>query len=135
MQRGRKGPLKLLDVAVTDVCPRPVPPAELTDEERDAWIVLCNALPGGYFNEPTFATLTQYCRHVVIARHLAELIHRLSAKKKLDVRQYRSLIREHRAVTLAIYNCLRAMRLTHLSVKPSSRSPIPANAMPRPWET
>jgi hypothetical protein len=132
-QRGRKSPLKLVEMAVGDICPRPVPPAELSDEEAAEWVALCNSLSPDYFTRPTHATLAQCCRHVVIARRLAELIHRLEKRKKFDERRYARLIKEHRAETLAITNCLRALRLTHLSIKPSSRSPIPASPLPRPW--
>jgi hypothetical protein len=134
-QRGRKSQLSLLEAAVTDVVPRPQPPAELTAEQSAEWIVICNSVPADYFSQPTHATLVQYCRHVVVARHLAELIQRCGKSKKIDTRQYRFLIREQRAETQAIYACLRSMRLTHLAIKPSSRSAIPSNPMPRPWET
>ena len=133
-QRGRKSELKLIVAAVGDICARPSPPGELSDEEAAEWVAICNSLSPDYFTRPTYATLTQCVRHVCIARHLAELIHRLSAKKKFDLRQYRSLIREHRSETSAITNCLRALRLTHLAIKPSSRTPIPASSVPRPWE-
>jgi hypothetical protein len=115
-----------------DIVERPQPPAELGPEERDEWIALCNAVPATYFPRATHMVLVQYCRHVVIARHLAELIQRMSAKKKFDLRQYRQLIREHRAETQAIYGCLRSMRLTHLATYQRDRTPIP-EATPKPW--
>ena len=134
MQRGRKSRLSLLDVALTDVVPWPEPPAELTADEAAEWIAICNSVPADYFAQPTYSTLMQYCRHVVVAQHLAELIQRCRKSKKFDA-QFRSLLREQRAETLAIYGCLRSMRLTHLAVKPSSRAAIPSNPMPKPWES
>jgi hypothetical protein len=115
-----------------DVVERPKPPAELSAEEADEWIALCNAVPATYFPASTHMVLVQYCRHVVIARHLSELIRRTSAKKKFDLRQYRQLIREHRAESVAIQSCLRQMRLTHMATYQRDRSPIPEPA-PRPW--
>ena len=135
MQRGRKSALSLLETAMTDICPRPEPPAELSEEEGAEWIEMCNAVPADYFDKPAQVVLAQYCRHVVVARHLSELIRRCEKSKKFDAKQFRFLIREQRAETLAIYGCLRSMRLTHLAIKPSSRTPIPSNPMPRPWET
>ena len=57
VQRGRKSQLSLLDAAVTDVVPRPHPPAELTAEESAEWIAICNSVPADYFSQPTHATL------------------------------------------------------------------------------
>ena len=133
VQRGRKSPLTLLETAVTDDCPRPEPPAELTAEEASEWVALCNVVPANYFNRAAQTTLTQYCRHVAVARHLAQLIHRCRQSKKFDV-QYRQLIREQRGETQAIYACLRSMRLTHLSIR-SGRPAVAASPVPRPWET
>jgi hypothetical protein len=132
VQRGRKSALSLLETAMTDVVvPRPQPLAELSDEEALEWIEMVNVVPADYFNRPAQTVLGQYCRHVVAARHLAQLIRQ---SKKFDA-QYRQLLREQRAETQAIYGCLRSLRLTHLSVKPSSRTMVAASPMVRPWET
>ena len=132
-QRGRKSALSLLEVAVTDICPRPQPPAELTDEEATEWAAIVNSTPPDYFNQPNQVILKQFCKHVVTARRLAEMI-RACGTEKFDAK-FRFLLREARGESQAICSCLRALRLTHLSVKPSSRTAFASSPVPKPWET
>jgi hypothetical protein len=133
MVRGRKSAAsQTLIAASTDVDPRPTPPETLTDEEACEWIAIVNSLPADYFAKPAQATLAQFCRHVIIARRLAELIR--ACGKKFDAR-YRTLLREHRAETATVMALLRSMRLTILSIKGPSRAPIPASSFPKPWES
>lgn len=116
-----------------DVVERPRPLPELTEEEAEEWVRICNAVPATYFVPATWVMLASYCRHVAIARHLAQLIQRMSkTRRKFDLDRYRVLIREHRGETLAIYACLRGMRLTHLSTYAHDRAPLP-EATPKPW--
>lgn len=116
-----------------DVVERPRPLPELGIEEAEEWVRICNAVPADYFPPATWVTLAQYCRHVVIARHLWQLIVRAGkSKRRLDAANYRSLIREHRAEGVAINACLRSMRLTHLSTYNHDRKPLP-EATPKPW--
>jgi hypothetical protein len=136
-QRGRKSALKLLDVVATetDVVPRPQAPAELSAEEAEEWIALVNAMPADYWPRVTHPNLVQLVRHIVSARRVSQMIERVVSGRKFKPVEYRRLLGMQRAETLAIINLLRSMRLTQLSIKPSSRTPIVANAMPRPWET
>lgn len=117
----------------TDVIPRPQPPAELSADERGHWVDLVNALPAGYFPQATLGVVRQYCRHMTVAAHLAELRHKCEAGK-FSWQRYKGLIKEQRAESLIIQNLLRSMRLTHLSIKPSDRTPMPDDAGPKPWE-
>jgi hypothetical protein len=133
-QRGRKSALSLLEVAVTDICPRPQPPAELNDEERDEWVRMCNGLPEDFFSRPTQTILGQLCRHQIVAKRLAAMIH-AKGTEKFDAK-LRFLLREQRNESMIIIGLLRSLRLTPLSVKQGSRSPIAArDSMPRPWES
>lgn len=118
----------------TDLVPRPQPLAELSDEEAAEWVALCNVVPADYFPGATHMIVASYCRHVVIARHLAELIERCAKRRPFPTREYLGLIREQRGQTQAIYACLRSMRLTHLATYNKDRAPIAAD-VPKPWET
>lgn len=137
VQRGRKS-AAATEIAMveglTDIVPRPHPPAELSDEEAVEWVVICNAVPAGYFPSATHMVVVQYCRHVVVARHLSELIHKCERGRRFDLGQYRRLCSLQQRETLAIYGCLRSMRLTHLATYSRDRSPIPTE-MPKPWES
>jgi hypothetical protein len=136
VQRGRKSAgsreIALL-VSPGDAIARPEPPAELSAEERYEWIDLCNALPATYFPPATRMMLVQYCRHVVVGRHYAKLIHHCEDTVPFDEERYAKLCRCQRQETLAIYSCLRAMRLTHLASYATDRAAIPTE-MAKPWE-
>lgn len=73
--RGRTS-LASLSIVQTGVeeSPRPSPPAELSKEQRMEWLAVVNRLPGDWFQPETYPMLAQYCRHVVSARRVAELI-------------------------------------------------------------
>jgi hypothetical protein len=131
-QRGRKTELKLIEPASTDNCERPDAPSSLTGEQRDEWISLCNSLPPDFFPRPVQGILEQLCRHRIVARRLAEMIH-ATGVEKFDAR-LRYLLREQRNESMTIVGLLRQLRLTPMSVKPSSRTAIPSSTFPKPWE-
>jgi hypothetical protein len=136
--RGRRESAAARDVVLIrdddgEVLERPKPLPELTPEEADEWRYICNAVPATYFPPATWMMLVQYCRHVVFARHLAQMIRQVqSTRKKFDLNQFRVLLREHRAEGAAIAGLLRSMRLTHLSSYADDRTPLP-EAAPKPW--
>lgn len=135
-QRGRKSKASqeiVLLATPGEALARPEPPAELSAEERYEWIGICNALPAGYFPPATRMMVVQYCRHVVVARHYAELIHKCERAKPFDEKRHGWLCRHQRQETTMIYNCLRSMRLTHLASYATDRAAVP-DEMAKPWE-
>jgi len=52
---------------------RPSPPDGLTDEQSIEWRAVVDRMPGEWFPPETHGMLAQFCRHVVSARHVAEL--------------------------------------------------------------
>ena len=56
---------------------RPDPPADLTPEQAHEWQSVVNRMPADWFPRETHALLVQFCRHVVSARRIAELIENL----------------------------------------------------------
>jgi hypothetical protein len=108
------------------------PPAPIEGLSRDAtqeWRALCAGVPPGYFKPISFPLLGQLCQHLAIAKHLAKLIHR----ERSFSTNYMRLIREHRAETKAVLNCLRALRLTPLSNYARDRASLPEAPLPKPW--
>src|SRR4051812_31613878 len=55
---------------------RPKCPHDLNDEESEVWFTVINRLPADWFPEETHPILSQYCRAVIQARRVAELIER-----------------------------------------------------------
>lgn len=116
------------------VLERPAPLPELTPEERDEWIALCNAVPATYFPPATWQLVASYCRHVVLARHLWQMAQAIQKRpaKTFKLEDYLRVLREHRAEASAISAHLRTLRLTHLSAYAHDRAPLP-EATPKPW--
>jgi hypothetical protein len=54
--------------------PRQPPPDVLTDEEAVEWQAVVNRMPADWFPRETHAMLIQYCRHVVTARRVSEMV-------------------------------------------------------------
>jgi hypothetical protein len=113
---------------------RPRPPAGLTVEEADEWIGLCNAVPATYFPPATWHVVTSLCRHIVVERHIAQMIAHVehSTKKNFDLAKYERLIRHLRSESEMIAKLLRTLRLTHLAAYAKDRAPLP-EAVPKPW--
>lgn len=58
---------------------RPDPPDELNEEQADEWRAVVGRLPADWFPRETQGMLAQYCRHVVAARRVAQMITALEA--------------------------------------------------------
>jgi hypothetical protein len=75
-QRGRKSlaAVSVRAVTLSDVVPRPDAPGDLTNEQAAEWRAVVDRMPADWFQRETHALLAQYCRHVVAARRISELI-------------------------------------------------------------
>jgi hypothetical protein len=118
-----------------DIIDRPAPVPGLTPEQRDEWITICNAVPATYFPPATWYVVASLCRHVVVERHIAQMIAHVerSTKAKFDLDKYERLIRNLRSESEMVSKLLRTLRLTHLSAY-ADRTEVPA-ATPKPWLT
>ncbi|MGE4338897.1 MAG: hypothetical protein AB7E55_23420 [Pigmentiphaga sp.] len=77
--RGRKSSADLAVVTADGLAAirRPDPPNELTGEQAHEWRCVVNRLPAEWFPRETHGMLAQYCRHVVAARRVAQMIQSL----------------------------------------------------------
>lgn len=84
---------------------RPVPPDELTCDQANEWRSVVSRMPADWFPRETHAMLIQYCRHVVTARHVAEMIEdfRVDDSSDQTIETYNKLLimqeREGRAMS------------------------------------
>ena len=80
------------------------PPHDLTDEAVEVWVKVVNSEPASWFTPATMPLLAQYCRHVIEARRIGELIERATGDKNLSVQDYDKLLsmqgRESNALAL-----------------------------------
>ncbi len=82
--RGKKSAAALAVVqpaGITSIL-RPVAPDELSSEEAHEWRPIVNRMPADWFPRETWPLLVQYCRHIVTARHVAQMIDNFLADDK-----------------------------------------------------
>lgn len=132
--RGRKSSaaLQVLRDPVETV-PRPDVPYDLTDEQGEEWIAIVNTMPADWFMRGNYALLGQYCRHVVAARRIAQLIEQAAGGEGLDRKEFVELLKQQEAESRAIMTLLRSMRLTQQSVFRSETTKHPKRVK-KPWD-
>lgn len=101
--RGRTSAASLSVVSNVVAIPRPKAPHELNDEQAAEWQAIVDRMPADWFGRETHPMLVQYCRHVVTARRVAELIERAESRDDLEIGEYDKLLimqeREGRAMS------------------------------------
>lgn len=134
-KRGRKSTASLATVtkeSLIEAIPRPDAPYDLTDEQSEEWRAVVNRLPAEWFPRETWALLSQYCRHIVNARRVAQLVGQAEHRKNLDVAEYDKLLAMQEREGRAICALARAMRLTQqTSYDKSKKKPLQVR---KPWE-
>jgi hypothetical protein len=120
-QRGRNK-LSVVTGSAISAVDRPEPLADLTPEQRIEWVLVVNSLPADWFPGETLATLAQYCKHVVAAKHVAELITEAEAQKALDVKAYGDLLRMQIAESKMIVTLATKMRITQQATYDKSKT-------------
>lgn len=97
---------------VVEVQPRPIAPPELTDEQAIEWDAIVSRMEADWFGRETHGVLAQYCRHVVAARKVAQLIQACEASNSLDVEEYDRLLKMQEREGRALSSLANRMRLT-----------------------
>lgn len=121
---------------------RPPVPYELDDEEATVWCGVVDRMPATWFGSETFPLLVQYCRHVVRARRVAQLIrhHEQPPKPKkgeqaaeLDIDAYNKLLIMQDRESRAIATLATKMRIAQQSTidKEAKKNHV---GLKRPWE-
>lgn len=137
---GQRGPKSVAEVATVaspsfEKVSRPDAPYDLTDEESEEWWAVVNRLPADWFPRETHGHLAQYCRHVVAARRVAQLINdTLNASADgVDVDTLDKLYKMQERESRAISSLATRMRLTQQATyDKSKKKPTMAR---KPWES
>lgn len=135
--RGRTSAAALIATPVVSVMDRPDAPYDLTDEQAQEWWAVVNRMPGDWFPRETHGLLAQYCRHVVGARRVAQLLAALESPKvkgeAMDLGAYDKLLKMQEREGRAISSLATRMRLTQQTTYDrSKKKPVHAK---RPWES
>lgn len=134
--RGRKsaaslavlsGPSKL------EIVDRLKPPHDLTDEEVEVWVGVTSAEAADWFTAATAPLLSQYCRHVVRARHVAEWIEAATGSKELSIEDYDRLLKMQARESGVLATLATKMRISQQSTT-NHRGNKKPSAVRRPWE-
>lgn len=130
--RGKQSVAALSVASPVGVVQRPDAPYDLTDEQSEEWWAVVNRMPADWFPRETHGLLAQYCRHVVAARRVSQLIHALEGNDPFDVDQYDKLLKLQEREGRAMSSLATRMRLTQQTTyDPKKKKPIEAK---RPWE-
>jgi hypothetical protein len=134
-KRGRTSLAELTSRPLADVIasvPRPDAPYDLTDEQAEEWRAVVDRLPADWFPRETWAMLAQYCRHVVSARRVGQLIESELQQKNLDLPQYDKLLAMQEREGRALSSLGTRMRLTQQATFDKERKKD--RKVSKPWE-
>jgi hypothetical protein len=124
--------LEVAKVAPVEKVQRPDAPYDLTDEQTEEWWAVVNRLPAEWFPRETHGVLSQYCRHVVAARRVAQLVAACEKQQELDVAQYDQLLKMQEREGRALSSLATRLRITQqATMSEKARKP---SAVKKPWE-
>ncbi len=132
--RGRDSAASLAvsPIGVLETIQRPDAPYDLTDEQSVEWWAIVNRMPADWFPRETHGMLSQYCRHVVSARRVAQLIEQAMSSKTFDIEEYNKLLimqeREGRALS-SLATRMRVSQQTQYDK--TKKKPLQG---PKPWD-
>jgi hypothetical protein len=131
--RGRQS-VAAMSVASVQQVARPDAPYELTDEESEEWWAVVNRMPADWFPRETHSMLAQYCRHVVRARRVAQLVAKCEASASFDLKEYDTLLKMAERESRCIASLATRMRITQQASYDKSKKKGSALSG-KPWET
>ena len=138
--RGKKtGSQIVAQRAAVMLMERPKPPLDLTPAQSDEWVEIVNSLPADWFSPENYPLLAQYCRHIVNARHTAQLIDQAeSSSPEMDVHQYLKLLAAQHKQTAALKALAASMRFAQQARYDAQKAAVKQRSVgtvKRPWES
>lgn len=132
--RGRKSAasLSVISAGGIETVRRPEPPEELSDEQAEEWRAVVNRLPADWFPRETHGLLSQYCRHVVAARRVAQLIDAAEAAEQFDIEEYDRLLKMQEREGRALSSLATRMRISQQALYDKSKKK--PSAAKKPWD-
>lgn len=134
---GTRGPKSAASLEIArpnvEAIQRPDAPYDLTDEQTEEWWAVVNRLPADWFPRETHAVLSQYCRHVVAARRVAQLVNDCESEDEIDLAKYDALLRMQEREGRALSSLATRLRLTQqATVSPKAKKPATSKRL---WES
>ena len=136
-QRGRKSAADLSVVQSGEVRAeyRPNPPSELSREQATEWNAVVERMPAEWFPRETHGLLAQYCRHVVSARHIAQLIEQHESADEFDIDHYDKLLKMQEREGRAASSLATRMRITQQATYSGDKGKGKGKTVSKPWES
>ena len=132
--RGRKSSADLSVIPKTNVVSieRPLPPPGLTEEQADEWRAVVGRMAADWFPRETHGMLVAFCRHVVAARRVAQLIEAAESAVEFDLLAYDRLLKCQERESRCVASLSVKMRISQSTAydKTKKRS----SQVKRPWE-
>ena len=113
---------------------RPDAPYDLTDEQSAEWWAVVNRMPADWFPRETHGLLTQYCRHVVSARRVAQLITKCEKAKPFNVDEYGKLLAMQEREGRALSSLATRMRISQQGSYDAKKTKGNSSIESQPWE-
>ena len=124
--------LTVVNASPLEVIDRPQAPDDLTDEQAREWRAVVDRLPADWFQRENYPLLAQYCRHVVAARRVADMLGQVEDAGGLDVDTYDKLLKMQEREGRAMSSLATRLRLTQQSqYDPKRKKTLQAK---KPWE-
>lgn len=133
-KRGRPSAAALeIQSRPVEIVERQRPPHDLTDEEVEVWASVVECEAADWFSPSTAPLLAQYCRHIVSARRIAELIEKATSDPELSVKDYDRLLKIQQRESAIIRSLATTMRISQQATT-NHRGNKKPNAARKPWE-
>ena len=109
-KRGRPSSSDLVSPKVLELYPRQPPPPELDGEARALFADIVKSEAADWFSPASVPLLTQYCRHAIAARRLAEMLEGCDCEA--DLKRYARLLAAQRGESAVLVSLGTRLRLT-----------------------
>jgi hypothetical protein len=132
--RGRRSAASLAVVSSNELeaFQRPCAPDGLSPEQASEWVQIVNRLPADWISRETEPLLAQYCRHIVAARRVADLIKSAEADEECSIKDYDRLLKMQEREGRALTSLATKMRISQQSTYDKSKKKPGAGR--KPWE-
>jgi len=127
-KHGRRSSAELMTPRVLELHPRVQPPPELTVEEAGLFTSIVNTEAAAWFTQANLPLLTQYCRHAVAARRVADL---LKTCDETDLDTFGKLLAQQRGESAVLAALCVKLRLAPSSARKDRGAPRLGG--PAPW--
>lgn len=132
-KRGRPSAAAMEIASPLQTIARLRPSYDLTDEETEVWVAVTENWPADWFTPATAPLLTQYCRHTIRARQIAELIEKATGDPDLAIKDFDRLLKMQERESRAIASLATKMRISQQSTTNHRGNQKIINSK-KPWE-